>query len=192
MKNNTTSKLLFRLLPIQILLAAIGSINGIVSSLFASNSVGVDAMSAVGLYYPFNQFTTAVCVLFVSGSSIMCGKYLGRNQQDKVKNVFSLSIILGVLLSALITLFLLFPGIFDLSGFLTKDPSLKPLLDQYMIGQAIGIPAFILGGLLSSFLSLENKGSVHSLERMQDERWISLSKTRKSSAKNGSRSAPPS
>ena len=31
------TKLMFRLLPIQILLAAVGSVNGIVSSFFASN-----------------------------------------------------------------------------------------------------------------------------------------------------------
>ena len=36
------SKLMFRLLPIQILLAAVGSINGIVSSYFASNDIGID------------------------------------------------------------------------------------------------------------------------------------------------------
>ena len=36
------SKLMFRLLPIQILLAAVGSINGIVSSYFASNYIGID------------------------------------------------------------------------------------------------------------------------------------------------------
>ena len=60
-----TSNLLFRLLPIQILLAAIGSINGIVSSLFASNTVGVEAMSAVGLYGPVNQFVSAVSIMLV-------------------------------------------------------------------------------------------------------------------------------
>ena len=43
------SKLMFRLLPIQILLAAVGSINGIVSSYFASNYIGISAMSVVGL-----------------------------------------------------------------------------------------------------------------------------------------------
>ena len=43
------TKLLFRLLPIQILLAAVNSVNGIVSSFFAANYVGVNAMSAVGL-----------------------------------------------------------------------------------------------------------------------------------------------
>ena len=40
------TKLLFRLLPIQILLAAISAVNGIVSSFFASNYIGVAAMSA--------------------------------------------------------------------------------------------------------------------------------------------------
>ena len=48
--------LCFRLLPIQVLLAMVGSINGIVSSLFASNFVGTDAMSAIGLYSPINSF----------------------------------------------------------------------------------------------------------------------------------------
>ena len=46
------SKLLFRLLPVQILLCAVGVVNGIVSSYFASNFVGIEAMSAVGLYSP--------------------------------------------------------------------------------------------------------------------------------------------
>ena len=44
-----TQKLMFRLLPAQILLASVGMINGIVSSRFAGNFVGVKAMSAVGL-----------------------------------------------------------------------------------------------------------------------------------------------
>ena len=42
------TKLMFRLLPAQILLNAVNAVNGIVSSFFASNYVGVDTMSAVG------------------------------------------------------------------------------------------------------------------------------------------------
>ncbi|MBQ5959322.1 MAG: hypothetical protein IJL53_01515 [Firmicutes bacterium] len=37
------TKLMFRLLPVQILLSLVGSVNGIVSSYFASNFIGVDA-----------------------------------------------------------------------------------------------------------------------------------------------------
>ena len=47
------SRLLFRLLPIQILLSMVDCVNAIVSSLFATNLVGAEAMSAVGLYAPF-------------------------------------------------------------------------------------------------------------------------------------------
>ena len=65
-------RLLFRLLPVQILLAAVSQINGIVSSLFASNYIGARAMSAVGLYAPIGILIGAVSVLFVSGSQIIC------------------------------------------------------------------------------------------------------------------------
>ena len=152
-----TSKLLFRLLPVQILLAAIGSINGIVSSLFASNSMGVEAMSAVGLYNPINQFIMAASMLLVGGASILCGKYIGRNQPDKMQNVFSLSLTIAFLFSSFAAFLLLFIGVFDLSGFMTEDPVIRPLLNQYLIGQAIGVIPFMTGGLLSAFLSLENR-----------------------------------
>ena len=45
-------KLMFRLLPIQILLAVVGSVNDIVSSYFASNFCDIEVMSAVGLFGP--------------------------------------------------------------------------------------------------------------------------------------------
>ena len=87
------AKLMFRLLPVQILLAVVGAVNGIVSSLFASNAVGVDAMSAVGLYAPINMFIGAVSTMFVGGAAILCGKYMGSCQPEKTRNVFSLDLI---------------------------------------------------------------------------------------------------
>ena len=93
------TKLLFRLLPIQILLAAVGSVNGIVSSYFASNFVGIDAMSAVGLYSPLNMLLSAISLMLVGGSVILCGLYMGRNQQDKLQNAFSLDLTLTALIS---------------------------------------------------------------------------------------------
>ena len=54
------TKLMFRLLPVQVLLAAVGSVNGIVSGYFAANYVGIDAMSAVSLYGPLSMFLGAL------------------------------------------------------------------------------------------------------------------------------------
>ena len=57
---NLVTKLYFRLLPIQILLAAISAVNDLVSSLFASNYVGAAAMGVVGLYSPINMLLSAI------------------------------------------------------------------------------------------------------------------------------------
>ena len=59
-------KLMFRLLPIQIVYAAVATLNGIVSSYFASNFLGVDAMSAVGLFGPIQTLMGAISFILSS------------------------------------------------------------------------------------------------------------------------------
>ena len=152
-----TARLLFRLLPVQVLLAAVGSVNGIVSSLFASNCIGVAAMSAIGLYTPFSVLLNAVSVMLVGGAMILCGEYIGKNMHRELHNGFSLAVIISVGVALLFAGSLFVMGAFDLTGFLTRDPEVRPLLNRYLLGQAFGIAPQILGNLLSSFLSLENK-----------------------------------
>ena len=62
------SSLFFRLLPAQILLVGIPSLNGIISSLFAGNMLGKEAITAIGMYAPIVSFITAVSNVFVGGS----------------------------------------------------------------------------------------------------------------------------
>ncbi|MBQ6622226.1 MAG: ATP-binding protein [Mogibacterium sp.] len=82
-------KQMFRLLPVQILMMAVGAVNGIVSSYFATNYVGLNAMTAVGLYNPVNLLFIAMSVALIGGSAVLSGKYMGRNEQDKLQNIFS-------------------------------------------------------------------------------------------------------
>ena len=152
------SKLLFRLLPVQILLAAVGAVNGIVSSFFASNYVGINAMSAVGLYSPLNMLISAISIILVGGSVILCGKYMGENRQDKMQEVFSLNLVLSALIALVFVALFLVMGLFDLTGLLTKDPVVRPLFDRYLLGQAIGVLPLMLGNSFAAFLSLENRG----------------------------------
>ena len=114
-------------------------------------------MSAVELYEPIHLLLSAIEILLVSGASILCGKYMGRNHPEKAQNVFSLSCALAVIISGAFTLIVFCTGLFSLSGFLTNDPAVKPLLNQYLIGESFGILPLILGGVLTAFLSLENK-----------------------------------
>ncbi len=152
------TKLLFRLLPVQVLLVAVGSVNSIVSSFFASNYVGIDAMTAVGLYSPLNMLISSVSTILVGGSVILCGRYMGENRQEKMQGVFSLQLALSVLIAAVFTLLLLLAGAFDLTGFLTGDRAVRPLLNRFLLGQSIGVLPFMLGSSFASFLSLENRG----------------------------------
>ena len=152
------TKMMFRLLPIQILLAAVGAVNGIVSSFFASNYVGIDAMSAVGLYSPIQMLITAVSLMISGGSVILCGKYLGQNQQKKLQNVFSLNLVVSLLISGLFVVLFLLLGYFDLTGFLTGDETVRPIFNRYLLGQSIGVLPLLVGNQLPAFLSMENKG----------------------------------
>ena len=155
--------LLFRLLPIQILLAAVGTINGIVSGLFAGNFVGEAAMSAIALYSPIRLLMSALTALLFGGATILCGRYLGRNQQEKVQNIFSLDIFLAACAGAAFSLFMIIVSSFDLSTFLTRDDTVRLALNQYLLGQAVGALPFFLGKQLSAFLSMRNKVNLPTL-----------------------------
>lgn len=154
---NLITRTFFRLLPIQILLAAINAVNNTVSSLFAANSVGPAAMSAIGFYNPINTLMCAVTGLFVCGSQIICGKYMGANQMDKTRNVFAVDILSSLLFSAVYIALHLLAVPFGWMGLFTKDPEVRVYLDQYVLGRAIGIIPYVLGQQLAAFLSLENK-----------------------------------
>jgi len=150
-------KLMLRLLPIQVLFVFVGMINGIVSTYFATNYVGIDAMSAVGLYGPINMFIQAVGTIFVGGSAIVCGKYIGQNNRKEVTSTFSVDMVITFCIAIFFTIVLLVLGFYDLTGIFTNDPNVRPLFNVYLIGQAIGILPFLLGNQFSVFLSLENK-----------------------------------
>ena len=151
------TKLMFRLLPVQVLLSAVGSVNGIVSGFFAANYVGIDAMSAVSLYSPVSMFLGAVGTMIAGGSAVISGKYLGQNRTDKLQDVLSFDLLLSIGISLLFTALFTLMGIFRLTNFFTSDPVLRPVFSRYLIGQAVGILPMILANQLPAFLTMENK-----------------------------------
>ena len=155
-----TQSVMFRLLPVQILLASVGMVNGIVSSLFAGNFVGVKAMSAVGLYSPVNLALVALTTMLVGGATILCGERIGRNDQAGVQSVFALDIAVSGILAILVIAGHLIFGMVGSLGSVADDPVISHMLTLYVLGQAIGIFPLILGSQLSAFLSLDNKGKI--------------------------------
>ena len=152
------SGLYFKLLPYQVLLIIINAVNGIVDSIYASNFIldGKSAMSAIGLFAPMNHFLYAASMMFVSGSQILYGRYLARDR-NRINHLFTVTLAVAGGLG-LVTCGLMVTAV--LTGatrvFTSVEPDLQ-LFNDYLLGQAIGIPALILGQQLFSFLSLENQ-----------------------------------
>ena len=151
-------KQMLRLLPVQILLALVNTVNNLVSSYFATNYVGIDAMSAVGLYGPVSMLITSIATMLAGGCAIICGKYLGQNERDKLQKVFSLDLAASTLVAILFTVLAVCLPLFDLTGIFTRDPAVRPIFNRYLLGQAIGMIPLVLGNQLPAFLSMENKG----------------------------------
>ena len=150
------SGLFFRLLPYQILLIVINAVNGIVDSLYASNVIGKSAMSAIGLFGPFNHFLYAASMLFVSGTQMLYGRYLAKDR-EKIPGLISVNLVVSGALaaaSALPMVLLVVTGATRI--FIDTQPDLQ-MLNDYILGQAVGIPALVLGQQLFALLSLENR-----------------------------------
>ena len=150
-------RLMLQLLPIQILMSAVGMINGTITSLFASNCIGADAMGAVGLYSPVNQLVAALNVMLVGGSQILCARYIGENRSERISGVFTLDTIITSVFSLAVAALLILMSAFDMTGILGAEESIRPMLNAYIIGQAVGMLPRLLNSHLSAYLSLENQ-----------------------------------
>ena len=150
-------KLMLSLLPIQVLLAVTGALSSFISGYFASNFVGIDAMSAVGLFAPINMLIGAVGTIIAGGSAIICGKYLGANQKNKLHQVFSLDLMLAFIVSLLLTLVFGMMGLLGSGSLFTRDEIVRPVFDRYLLGQSFGIIPRVLTYQLPIFLSMESQ-----------------------------------
>ena len=148
---------MFKLLPLQILIAAVGAISGIISSYFASNYISIEAVSAIGIYFPISIILSTTTGILTAGTSLICGKYIGQNDQKKVSNIFSVDILIAVILGAIYTVIFIALATFDLTGFLAPDPKVREYLNPYMLGMTISYIPYFVGAQLSVFLPLENK-----------------------------------
>lgn len=113
-------------------------------------------MSAIGLFGPLNHFLYAAGMILVSGSQMLYGRYLARDR-EKIHGLFTVDILVSASLSLLISAPLAVGVVTGAARILvSQEPDLQ-MLNRYILGQAIGIPALVLGQQLFAFLSLENQ-----------------------------------
>ena len=154
--DNMVSKLFFSMLPVQILILAMGAVNSIVDGAMAGRFIDSSTVGVVGLYFSMVSIYNAVGSVLLGGTTVLCGRYMGRGEMRKTEGVFSLNITLTLLISGLLTIIsFLIPGAIAVT--LGANESLKEPLVKYILGFAIGIIPMMLSQQISAFLQMERQ-----------------------------------
>ena len=150
------SETFFRLLPVQVLLMAVSSVNALIDGSIAGRVIGPEAMTLIGLFMPAKWILDTVCAVFLGGSQILCGRFLGKNLIERTRAVFSLNLASVAVFSAVVSA----------GGFLFPEAIARALgasaahmdgLSAYVVGMAYGIPAMLLCTQLTAFLQIEQQ-----------------------------------
>lgn len=154
--DSLVTRLFFSMLPIQILIFAMGSINTIVDGVMAGRFIDASSVGVVGLYYTMVNIINAIGSVLLGGSAVLCGRYLGRGDVEKTRGIFSLNISVSFAAAALLTAAsLVLPG--PIADILGASDELRQALVRYIMGYAVGIIPMMLAQQIASFLQLERQ-----------------------------------
>ena len=155
-RTNLISKLFFSLLPVQILIFAMGYINTIVDGVMAGQFIDSATVGVIGLYYAMINVISALGAILLGGTTVVCGRYLGRGDIEKTNGIFSLNLSVTFAIAALLTIVsFLFPG--PLADMLGASEDLKKDLMIYIMGYAVGIIPQMMAQQIASFLQMERQ-----------------------------------
>ena len=150
------SRLFFNVLPVQVMIFAMGSINSIVDGAMAGRFIGAFAVGIIGLYYSFVCILQAIGSVLLGGTAVLCGRYMGKGLLDKTSGIFTLNMTVTFLAGALITVIsLVFTA--PIAAVLGANEALKEGLMTYIRGYAFGILPMLLAQQIAAFLQLERQ-----------------------------------
>jgi Na+-driven multidrug efflux pump/anti-sigma regulatory factor (Ser/Thr protein kinase) len=150
------SKLFFNMLPVQILIFAMGSINSIVDGAMAGRFIDAASVGVIGLFYSVVRLILAISSVFLGGTSVLCGRYMGKGETDNTEGVFSLNLTITVITGLVFTgVCLGAPSL--VADILGSSEELKPSLMTYIVGYSFGVLPMLLSDQLASFLQLERQ-----------------------------------
>lgn len=81
-----------------------GVISTIIDGMITSRHLGEDAYSAISLLGPFVSILLLIAGFISTGSQIVCSRNLGKGEQKEADAVFSVSLIITILASAVLVI----------------------------------------------------------------------------------------
>lgn len=130
-------------------------LGNIVDTIFVSNFIGVDAMSAITASLPVETIIQLVGYCLGIGGSIAVGIMLGMRDKESASKLFSATLIVTVLVGL----------IFSVSSFFIAEPVAKMLVPgsdlfyytrDYIFISLLGAPIIGVGLMMISYLGAEN------------------------------------
>jgi putative MATE family efflux protein len=153
------SKLFFKLLPVQILIVAMGAVNSLVDGTVAGRCIDSTKVGVVGLHFSFVNILSAIGAVLLGGTAVLCGRSMGSGDLKKTNALFSLNLILTFGCGVFFTLVsFLFSG--TVADMLGASPELKPALIAYIIGYGVGIIPQMMAQQIASFLQMERQSKL--------------------------------
>lgn len=150
------SQLFFRLLPVQVGLVAMESINAIIDGVVAARFIEPATVGVIGLYYTVLRILEAIGGMLLGGTAVLCGRFLGAGKLDRTRGVCSLSLTVAFLIGGLLTV-LSFAAPHGVARLLGADENLNEALASYVRGYAVGILPQLLGQQFAACLQLERR-----------------------------------
>lgn len=157
--NDMIRKLYFSIMPVQVMIFAMGSINSLVDGAMAGRFIDAATVGVIGLFAPMVDILVAFGSVMLGGTSVLCGKYMGKGELENTKGIFSLNLTLTFAVGLVLTFISFFlPGM--ISDMLGASPELKSSLITYIRGYAFGILPMMLAQQLASFLQMERQNKI--------------------------------
>lgn len=153
---NNITQLFFELLPVQIITSVISYLSTIISGVVIGKNLTAVDMVALGFASPLTMIIAVIGSIIPSGAKVICGRYIGRGEKDKVNETFTTSLVMllvyGLLISVICQAF-----IYKIAIALGCDNECINNTVSYLRGISIGIIPSVITPCLITFLQMQNE-----------------------------------
>lgn len=155
--NNYTLKRIFRAALIAMIIADLAEIiAAMIDGMLTGRFLGAESIAAFGIAKPFFSITGVLSAVLSSGAMITASHVIGKGDKANTNQIFSLTCLGGIILSTGFAL----TGIIFINQFasiLGANGELFPIVKKYLLGLLLGVPAIVMGNILTVFMQLEGK-----------------------------------
>lgn len=155
--NNHILKSIFRAALVAMIIADLAEIiAAMIDGMLTGRFLGAESIAAFGITKPFFSITGVLSAVLSSGAMITASHVIGKGDKANTNQIFSITCLAGVILS---TGFAVFGIVFinQFAALLGANGELFPIVKKYLLGLLLGVPAIVMGNILTVFMQLEGK-----------------------------------